>query len=139
MYGSTGDRREVFSTVRRARLTVENAPASKIAGGLGIVERQPEAPCPQPLGSHGGENFPEALAFLVGLLDFLRIRLDKLLRHAQPFDGELAGLDGYERGALHRPAILGFGRGVRGGPAHRVLEVHTQDASLTRLRALASI
>src|SRR5437899_1033006 len=136
MYGSTGDRWEVFSTVRRARLTVQNAPAAKIAGGLGIVERQSEAPCPQPLGSHSGENFPEALAFLVGLLHFFRIRLDKLLRHAQPFDGELAGLDGYERGALHRAAMPGFGGECEVVPANRVVEVDTQQSSLNVLGVL---
>lgn len=126
MHGRARNGRKVFSAMRRARLTVQNALAAKIAGGLGIVKRPMKAALPETLRSHGGKNRTEVIAFLVGARDFFRAGLYKLLCDTEPFDGELAGFDRHESGALHGLAMRKLGGECEVIPADRVLEVDAQ-------------
>jgi hypothetical protein len=86
--------REIGATMRRAGLSIEDAPLAKIASGVGAVERQTEASLPQALRTDGGENGAQLLALRFGAGELLGIGLDEIGRDGEALGGELAFFDG---------------------------------------------
>src|SRR2546425_2552377 len=130
---------EIGAAVRRPRLAVQHAAASKVARWTRAIERQAKTSLPELRRRDGCENLAQPQSLLFGAREVLRARLDKLGLHLQPLDRKMTSPDRHCRVATHVCAVLRLCRQFECVPSRWVLQVHADERSEEHTSELQSL